>query len=156
MRKLDLGKAIGITANISVVAGIVFLALELRQNTDAQRSQMRLSQNERETEVIEELFRNPLLNSAYVKFTSHQPLSDEEDLALSAYSLRIFLSWNWIYGEVQAGNMEPGLLDSFPRVFHNFAAGGYDAQLLVHYWPAYEQSVSSDFREWMEDRVVNH
>lgn len=43
MKKFDIGQTIGILANIGVIAGIVFLALELRQNNellvhDAQRS----------------------------------------------------------------------------------------------------------------------
>ena len=37
MKKIDLGQAISIVANIGVIAGIVFLAYELRQNTQAMR-----------------------------------------------------------------------------------------------------------------------
>ena len=155
MKKIDLGQTINSLANLGVVVGIVFLAIELQQNTSAQQSQMRLSQSERETEVIEEFFRNPLLNGAYVKFASGEPLSPEEDLALSSYALRVFVSWNWIYGEVQIGSMESSSLVRFPRVFHNFPPGGYDAPLLVRYWPDYEELMSPEFREWMTDTVVN-
>ncbi len=34
MKKLDLGQSVGILANIGVIAGIVFLAVELRQNNE--------------------------------------------------------------------------------------------------------------------------
>jgi hypothetical protein len=35
MKKIDLGQTIAILANVGVIAGIAFLAFELRQNTQA-------------------------------------------------------------------------------------------------------------------------
>ena len=55
--KIDLGQTIGILANAGVIAGIAFLALEIQQNTAVQEAQMRFDQNERQTEVIEEILR---------------------------------------------------------------------------------------------------
>jgi hypothetical protein len=37
MKKIDLGQTLQIVANVGVIAGIVFLAVELQQNTDSQR-----------------------------------------------------------------------------------------------------------------------
>ena len=37
MKKMDLGQTLQILANFGVIAGIVFLAIEIRQNTDSQR-----------------------------------------------------------------------------------------------------------------------
>jgi len=34
LKKIDLGQAIGILANAGVIAGIVFLGMELRQNNE--------------------------------------------------------------------------------------------------------------------------
>ena len=39
MKKIDLGQSIGILANAGVIAGIIFLGVELAQNTDAIRAQ---------------------------------------------------------------------------------------------------------------------
>lgn len=39
MQKIDLGKSIGILANLGVIGGIVFLGFELRQNQLIGRSQ---------------------------------------------------------------------------------------------------------------------
>ena len=47
MRKIDLGQTIGILANIGVIAGVVFLGVEIRQSTNlamAQAQQERMSQ----------------------------------------------------------------------------------------------------------------
>ena len=40
MKKIDLGQAIGILANVGVIAGIVFLAVELRQNNELLATQI--------------------------------------------------------------------------------------------------------------------
>ena len=37
MKKLDLGQTVGILANLGVIAGILFLAIELRQNNQLLR-----------------------------------------------------------------------------------------------------------------------
>ena len=39
MKKIDLGRAIGIVANIGVIAGIVFLAIEVRNASNANQLQ---------------------------------------------------------------------------------------------------------------------
>ena len=42
MKKLDLGQTITILANLGVIAGIVFLGIELQQNNEALGLQVRL------------------------------------------------------------------------------------------------------------------
>ncbi len=37
MKKIDIGQAIGILANVGVIAGIVFLAIEIRTSTETNR-----------------------------------------------------------------------------------------------------------------------
>ena len=41
MKKLDLGQTITILANIGVIAGIVFLGLEIRQNNELMAAEAR-------------------------------------------------------------------------------------------------------------------
>jgi len=43
LKKLDLGQALGLLANVGVIAGIIFLAVELRQNTDSLEESRRLA-----------------------------------------------------------------------------------------------------------------
>ena len=50
MKKIDLGQALTILANIGVIAGIIFLGIELRQNRELARAQMR---NELTSETLE-------------------------------------------------------------------------------------------------------
>ena len=45
MKKIDLGQSITMLANIGVIAGIVFLAVELQQNNELLRVEVELSRN---------------------------------------------------------------------------------------------------------------
>ena len=67
MKKINLGLTISILANVGVIFGIGFLAVEIQQSTLAQESQMRFSQSERQTEVIEEVMRNQELRTVLTK-----------------------------------------------------------------------------------------
>jgi hypothetical protein len=50
MKNIDLGQTIQTLANIGVIAGIVFLIFELRQNNAALESQSRMSHAEGRSE----------------------------------------------------------------------------------------------------------
>ena len=52
MKKIDLGQKITILANVGVIVGIVFLAVEMRLNTQAIRSQTRDSITEKQMMYI--------------------------------------------------------------------------------------------------------
>ena len=41
MKKIDLGRTIGILANLGVIAGIIFLGVELRQNNELMEAEAR-------------------------------------------------------------------------------------------------------------------
>lgn len=59
MKKIDLGQAISILANIGVIAGIVFLVVEIQQNTAAIRSQSSIAINDSLAHPNQALYDNP-------------------------------------------------------------------------------------------------
>jgi len=87
MKKIDLGQTVSILANVGVIAGIVILAIEIRQNTDSLDESRNLAiaeaQQARQSQ-LDESFRS-LANSEYlpgifVKYREQgrEALSDEE------------------------------------------------------------------------------
>ena len=58
MRKLDLAQTLGLLANAGVIAGIVFLGLELQQNNDQLRSQTRTNIYQMQTQIQRDIFAN--------------------------------------------------------------------------------------------------
>lgn len=53
MRKIDLGQAISMLANLGVIAGIIFLSFELRQNTTQMQAEASLGVNQQFQQIIE-------------------------------------------------------------------------------------------------------
>lgn len=70
MRKVDLGQIIQHTANIGVLLGIVFLAVEIRVNTRAIQAQTRDSISEKEMQLYAWQATNPELARVVVKTRS--------------------------------------------------------------------------------------
>ena len=154
MNRIDVGQTITILANIGVIAGIFFLGVEIEQNTETRQMEMRFNQSERQTEVIEELVRSPHLAAAVAKALNEEVLTREEDLIISAFALRVFISWNWQYDELQRGNIPALNALAWRRVVHRWAAGGYDYPLLANYWDHAKPAVSPDFSQWLEQNVI--
>lgn len=67
MKKIDVGQVITIAANVGVIAGIAFLAIELRQNTAAIRSQSSIAVNDSLAHLNEALYDNPELTDIWIK-----------------------------------------------------------------------------------------
>jgi len=154
LKKIDVGQTIGILANLGVVAGILFLVVEIQQNTETLQAEMRFNQSERTTDAVEQFVSNPQLVSAYVKFERGDSLSREEDIVLSFYARRVLTSWRWVYGEVQRGTLDETALSDFRRLFHTYPLG--TQPLLAHYWDDYTSGGGrNDFIQWMEENVIN-
>jgi hypothetical protein len=140
---------------VGVIVGIGFLAVELQQNTSVLESQMRFTQNERETEVIEELFRNSDLISAYIKYENGEELSRYDDLVLSMYAQRVFYSVQWIWGEAEQGNMPIDVAATFRSAFHYGPAADRRTDFYLHYWKnAGKSSMNPEFVQFVNERIV--
>ena len=104
VKKLDVGQIITILANVGVIVGIIFLAVEVRQNNQllsAETSQRFVDQRAgalaRWADDSSDLMRLRL------KATNGQPLTQEEQWRLSAESAFIFTQWEWEYQQDQVG-----------------------------------------------------
>ncbi len=61
MKKIDLGQTISILANVGVIGGIVFLAFELRQNSEQLEIQAREQTVSRRFSTVDLVLANPYL-----------------------------------------------------------------------------------------------
>ncbi len=66
MKKIELGQTIGIVANLGVIAGIVFLAIEIEQNTAMIEAEMRQSRAEIALGMTQALFNSDYLPEIFV------------------------------------------------------------------------------------------
>ena len=113
LKKTDLVQSISVLANIGVIAGIVFLAVELRQNNellaaDASFNRFNMERTRRER-IMEN--RGGLAEIIYKK-NNEMPLSGLETLQHQALMLDALESLEWYFEEVRAGRLSPGSNDT--------------------------------------------
>ena len=82
MKKIDLGQMITILGNVGVIAGIVFLGLELRQSNEQSRLQAEGEADVRRNAVLELVIENPDLIELLAKDEANLTQSERDRLIL--------------------------------------------------------------------------
>ena len=144
MKKIDLGQTITILANVGVIAGIVFLAVELRQNNTLMAAQARFNQLSAQVESHIILAENPDLAWALVRANNNEELTPEEEASLQYYVRSVFTKMQWTYGEIPE-NARP--LERWRKI----SAEPYRRR----FWTANKGEFNQDFVAWMDENVIN-
>jgi hypothetical protein len=103
MKKIDLGQAIALFANIAVIAGIVFLAFELRQNTIATQLIAAGSSAGYIRDMNALIVENGELAEMLVKRSADGELTAAERLRLVTFLSSTLIGWHAIYEQHQEG-----------------------------------------------------
>jgi hypothetical protein len=151
MKKFDLGQSINTLANVGVIAGIVFLGLELHQNNVQMEDQARFIRQESRFEAIEAVYSNPNLAAVIAKARGNQPLSADEEIQLSAFNSRVLLALERNYLEWRRGRGPPNT----PNGLRNrFFVGGTHFAPLVDSWRKGKDFLDPGFVDWIEMNVL--
>ncbi len=150
MKKPDLGQTISIFANLGVIAGIVFLGYEIRQNS------FYLQEEARNT-----LFQNRLdgalrrgMNSDVARLLywqeADEPLSELDRRRRDDLIMANFLSWQYDYQSVQRGTLDLAEL----------ATAGIRRQWQItprieETWERREAAFDPNFVQWMQSNVID-
>jgi len=106
MKKIDLGQTIGILANIGVIAGIVFLALELEQNNDLLQSEAEYRLFENRSRIAREVYRDAELAELMDKLQRNEELSTVERIRAENLYESMYQNWRWEYRQWEQGRIE--------------------------------------------------
>jgi hypothetical protein len=106
LKKIDLGQTVSILANIGVIAGIVFLGLELRQVQDQMEAEISFNQFSQELSTRHLLATTPSLAGAIAKTFTDEELSLEEGVMLDAYVASILIRAQYGWQQYQRGRAE--------------------------------------------------
>jgi hypothetical protein len=91
MKKIVMGQLLSIVANLGVIAGIVFLAFELRQNTEAVQAESFQSYTDSSISFLSQIAQNAeFAEIAYASLYNTRPLNEVEE-----YRLRLNLRTQW-------------------------------------------------------------
>jgi len=100
LKKLDLGQTISILANLGVIAGILFLGIELRQNNTLMESQARFNRLSVITEGYGPWAENGELAELRVRASNGEELSEVERRRIEGAIMQILLRLEWVFHEL--------------------------------------------------------
>ena len=115
MKKINLGQTISILANLGVVAGIVFLAYELRQNTLAIQLEAASSFQPNISQILLLLLEDDELADIVRKGTEGERLTGTEEMQLRTFYMSVLRSWQNPHYQYRTGAMESELWDALRR-----------------------------------------
>ncbi|HEY5623428.1 MAG TPA: hypothetical protein VIV14_06675 [Gammaproteobacteria bacterium] len=152
MKKIEFGQSVSILANLGVIAGIVFLALELRQNNDLMEAATRAAQNERIQDYAMQLYTVPGLAEILVKHKNGEPLTEAEELQLFGRKVRMLRGFEAQYRESVLGTAEDVPVGNWIRYFYR-GSEGYPP--LFYAWDEAKPLLTPDFVQFFEENVVS-
>lgn len=97
MKKIDPVQLIQVIANFGVIAGIVFLAVELQQNNALLEAQARATRAQVRIDAYDHAVNNPALLGAQL-----EALSELDRLMLRASAEAMLTRWQYVFGEWRA------------------------------------------------------
>ena len=149
---MDLGEIIAILANIGVIAGIVFLAVEIRQNNRLLAAEARSSLRQYRVDIADTIMSPYVLEAAH-KHARGETVSPAEHSALMMTGLKVIELWEWQYGEYVNGMLEKDLLPIGAwRLWFNG-----QAQVpvpIAEIWEMRKEVMSAEFVRFFEDNVI--
>ncbi len=99
---INIGESIGILANIGVIAGIIFLAMEIRQNNRLLAAQARYSLRQYRSDVADSIMAPHVLKATHA-YAGGGTVTPAEKSAALMIALKGIELWEWQYGEYAAG-----------------------------------------------------
>lgn len=110
IKRLEIGQAIQLLANLGVIAGIVFLAVEINQNTEMMEAQMSQARTEAAMAEAQSLYNSEYVLPLLESIDQGQPLSNVDRQRFMHY-LRAFNrnqdNQLWLYGQGLLGENIP-------------------------------------------------
>ena len=78
MKKIGTGRSLEILANLGVLAGIIFLAIEISQNTAMMEAEMNQSRTESAMSEAQALYNSDYLPEIFVAMRKGEPITDAQ------------------------------------------------------------------------------
>ena len=153
MKKIDLGQTISILANLGVIAGIVFLAVELRQNNQLLQAEAIGTVLETRLGRQELILNNPHLIAIVQKNEKGEPLTEEEHTIIETMHNRGLIGWQKDYFLFQQGILsEEYLRANIPVMKNAFRADRTFGHL--DHWQTWRDVAAPGYRDFIEQCVI--
>ncbi len=146
MKNDRLTRWLTLTANFAVVAGIVFLAVELQQNNELLEAQGRATFTANRIENVERTLA-PESIAVIVKAKRGEALTDEESYRFERLKHGMFISWESNFREYKAGFAENMPVVAMGRAFSNWDG-------LQESWESLKPGYGAEFVRFVDEEVI--
>lgn len=153
MNSDKISRWLSIGANLAVLASIVFLALEIRQNTEMTRAQITLGRSQNNVALAESQFNSDYIPGIIVKVSNGEELTRTEQYRLNAHIravLRVYDNDLQQYHQGLLGDHIPQTVRVLVKRFIVNNPYGRD------HWEASKTSYSDHFVEIAEEVIAEH
>lgn len=147
--KIDVGQTINTFANIGVIAGMVFLVFELRQNSVQLEILTRDQTVSRRFQTVDITLANPYLIDLQRK--PKEALTQQERDRLTVLGLRLLLNFEEQYRDVTLGRFDREEALRAQRAIYHRDWMDYGIPIA---WDLYVERASPGFVDWMEENVI--
>ena len=147
MKSFDLGKFVKTLANVGVIAGIVFLAFELRQNNELMEAEARFNRVAVSREAYNILSTNRELAEIYVKVNNNESLTEVEHFRFRSSQMRFLINMEWIYREMPVDSPERRYAE---RTMISAMSYELRRQIFLDNTHRFDE----DFVSWVEDNIL--
>jgi hypothetical protein len=147
MQKIDLGQALQILANVAVVAGIIFLAFELRQTNSSIRSASVQAVTNSTGEALRLLAADDDLGSIRRRGNEdYASLDADEAERYQAWYRQFWLGFQNNYIQYKIGALDPDMWNSYARIIcQNIGVSGARTT-----WPDHASVLDVEFVDLVE------
>ena len=152
MKKIDLAQTIGIFANVGVIVGIVFLAVEIQQNSQALGVQAQQNRQNVRRSIMVRTVDNPELGRILQKAQSGETLTSFERFTLDEEILFRIVNWEIVFEDVREGLLDEQAipLTGWRTLFHTWPGA-------PSVWERYKRGSgdqNKDFVEFVNTNIV--
>lgn len=148
MKRIDLAQTIQILANVGIIAGLVFLGVELRQNNALMAAEARFNRRVLYNEVWRMTAENGDLAEVFDRAARGETLATAEWRRVNALTMISWLNTAWQFQELSEDSPEMRSSAAFLRA--GFANNPNQQRLWENNKPGFDPG----FVAWMEENVV--
>jgi len=151
MKKIDLGQTVSILANIGVIAGIIFLAVEIRQNTSAVRSQASQGIQDQLAQLYSIITTTPAMAEVYIDgMADPEQLDRVEQAQLNAFLSLVLGGFENMFAQMREGSYDEARAQGYWQLLRNLLQ--YPG--MRQHWDERGYVHSEDFRAYVEGEVM--
>ena len=106
MKRFDLGQTVNTLANIGVITGIVFLALQMSQFQSQMEAQTAFNYYSAVSGQLFQVSTSPYLSDVLAKLDSGDALTEGESVSADLFIVGAITGWEYAWREKQAGRFD--------------------------------------------------